>query len=101
MATTHAVSIRRGSWDWAVATGIAAAIALISTMALVPDTAAAGSTKPSYGWPVKPFDRQHPVRAYFGDPRNCSGCGHCTTGSRAGNWCRGEAKERWRVQPAL
>jgi hypothetical protein len=24
----------------------------------------------SYGWPVKPFDRQHPVRGYFGDPRS-------------------------------
>ena len=22
-----------------------------------------------YPWPVKPFDRQHPVRAYFNDPR--------------------------------
>jgi hypothetical protein len=68
MATTHAVSIRRGSWDWAVATGIAAAIAMICTVAFVP-AAAARSAAPSYGWPVKPFDRQHPVRAYFGDPR--------------------------------
>ncbi len=23
----------------------------------------------AYGWPVKPFHRQHPVRGYFGDPR--------------------------------
>ncbi len=23
----------------------------------------------SYGWPVKPFFRQHPVRGFFGDPR--------------------------------
>jgi hypothetical protein len=22
-----------------------------------------------YGWPVQPFDRQHPVRGYFNDPR--------------------------------
>jgi hypothetical protein len=27
------------------------------------------SSKPAYGWPVKPFHRQHPVRGYFGDPR--------------------------------
>jgi murein DD-endopeptidase MepM/ murein hydrolase activator NlpD len=27
------------------------------------------AAKPSYGWPVKPFHRQHPVRGYFGDPR--------------------------------
>jgi hypothetical protein len=24
---------------------------------------------PSYGWPVKPFDRQHPIRANLDDPR--------------------------------
>ncbi len=23
----------------------------------------------AYGWPVKPFDRQHPIRGFFGDPR--------------------------------
>ena len=23
----------------------------------------------SYGWPVEPFDHQHPVRGFFGDPR--------------------------------
>ena len=38
--------------------------------ALVPDPAAAAtSARPAYGWPVKPFDRQHPVRGFFGDPR--------------------------------
>jgi hypothetical protein len=26
--------------------------------------------RPGYGWPVKPFNRQHPVRAYLNDPRN-------------------------------
>jgi murein DD-endopeptidase MepM/ murein hydrolase activator NlpD len=31
-------------------------------------TRAAGAAH-SYGWPVKPFDRQHPVRGSFGDPR--------------------------------
>jgi hypothetical protein len=29
--------------------------------------------RPSYGWPVKPFNRQHPVRAYLNDPRNGHG----------------------------
>src|SRR5918992_5831090 len=29
----------------------------------------AAPTPAGYGWPVKPFDRQHPVRGYFGDPR--------------------------------
>jgi hypothetical protein len=26
--------------------------------------------RPGYGWPVKPFNRQHPIRAYLNDPRN-------------------------------
>jgi murein DD-endopeptidase MepM/ murein hydrolase activator NlpD len=30
---------------------------------------AAATPNSAYGWPVKPFDRQHPVRANFGDPR--------------------------------
>ena len=29
--------------------------------------------RPSYGWPIKPFNRQHPVRAYLNDPRNGHG----------------------------
>lgn len=28
------------------------------------------AVRPSYGWPVKPFNRQHPVRGYLNDPRN-------------------------------
>jgi Peptidase family M23 len=31
------------------------------------------SVRPGYGWPVKPFYRQHPVRAYLNDPRNGHG----------------------------
>ena len=27
------------------------------------------STQYTYGWPVKPFHAQHPVRGFFGDPR--------------------------------
>jgi hypothetical protein len=29
--------------------------------------------RPGYGWPVKPFNRQHPVRANLNDPRNGHG----------------------------
>ena len=29
-----------------------------------------------YPWPVKPFDRQHPVRGFFGDPRMGDGGGN-------------------------
>jgi murein DD-endopeptidase MepM/ murein hydrolase activator NlpD len=39
-----------------------------------PSSAAAGAASSarasSYGWPVKPFDRQHPVRGNFADPRS-------------------------------
>jgi hypothetical protein len=31
--------------------------------------ATASPANASYAWPVKPFHAQHPVRAYFGDPR--------------------------------
>jgi hypothetical protein len=30
---------------------------------------AAGAMRSAYGYPVKPFDRQHPIRGGFGDPR--------------------------------
>ena len=33
-------------------------------------TAAHDARPFSYGWPVKPFDQQHPVRGNFGDPRS-------------------------------
>jgi murein DD-endopeptidase MepM/ murein hydrolase activator NlpD len=36
-----------------------------------PPTAATQSQRTSsYGWPVKPFNEQHPVRGSFGDPRS-------------------------------
>lgn len=31
--------------------------------------AAAAPSAHAYGWPLKPFERQHPVRGYFNDPR--------------------------------
>jgi murein DD-endopeptidase MepM/ murein hydrolase activator NlpD len=30
---------------------------------------AASATASAYPWPIKPFKKQHPIRAYFGDPR--------------------------------
>lgn len=33
-------------------------------------------TRHSYNWPLKPFDRQHPIRAYFNDPREGGGGSH-------------------------
>jgi Peptidase family M23 len=31
------------------------------------------AVRPGYGWPIKPFNRQHPVRANLNDPRNGHG----------------------------
>lgn len=42
----------------------------IATLAaLVALALASPSQAFAYGWPVKPFDQQHPVRGFFGDPR--------------------------------
>lgn len=41
------------------------ALRLILAGALVFPSGAAAT----YGWPLKPFDRQHPVRSFFDDPR--------------------------------
>ena len=69
MATTRTTSTLAGF--------AGAAILAIATLVLIaaapgaPAASAAGN-KPSaaaYGWPVKPFDQAHPVRANFGDPR--------------------------------
>jgi hypothetical protein len=68
MATTHALQTARTSRLRALAAGIAAAASLLGSQLLLPDAAAA-SVEPTYGWPVKPFHQQHPVRGFFGDPR--------------------------------
>jgi murein DD-endopeptidase MepM/ murein hydrolase activator NlpD len=39
------------------------------TPSLQPQRRPASTEKYAYRWPVKPFDRQHPVRGFFGDPR--------------------------------
>src|ERR671911_2117337 len=55
MATSYAPSIRR--------LGLTVALAFATLAA--PDASSAAS----YGWPLRPFDQQHPVRGFFGDPR--------------------------------
>jgi len=39
--------------------------ALLALVLLAP----AGASGAGYPWPFKPFDKQHPIRGYFGDPR--------------------------------
>lgn len=67
MATSHArLSGRARSRRAIVAAGVAAALFQL-VLLVTPDTGAAA--QPAYGWPVKPFGHQHPVRGFFGDPR--------------------------------
>jgi hypothetical protein len=65
MAITLAVLRNRPR---AIAAGIAVAATLLAP-SIAPDSASAATAKATYGWPVKPFHRQHPVRGFFGDPR--------------------------------
>ena len=44
-------------------------LALVGAAGLHASPATARSSLAPYGWPVKPFDKQHPVRGSFGDPR--------------------------------
>ena len=69
----HAPTYRtgRGPWTWASSPASPRPPRSSRTTPFAPDAAAAASTSPgpAYGWPVKPFHRQHPVRGFFGDPR--------------------------------
>lgn len=61
------ITPRRISWAAVVLSATALALTLGPARALgTGDRAANGG---SYRWPVRPFDRQHPVRGSFGDPR--------------------------------
>ena len=42
---------------------------LATPVAQATDLGRASRESASYGWPIKPFHRQHPVRGFFGDPR--------------------------------
>jgi peptidase M23-like protein len=65
--TQRAASMRLSRLALAAAFG---AIVLILGSELLPsEESSAQAAESSYRWPVKPFDRAHPVRANFGDPR--------------------------------
>lgn len=50
---------------------LAAAAAPVASPGGTPSSARSSQAREfSYGWPVKPFDRQHPVRGSFADPRS-------------------------------
>src|SRR5262245_5496215 len=72
MATSCAHLTARAARTRALVAGIAATVSLALGVAnpYTSDAASAFSTtSPAYGWPIKPFHQQHPVRGFFGDPR--------------------------------
>jgi hypothetical protein len=71
-STTSTQGSRSRALGFAAAALLAAAsLAVIAAAPGTPAASAAGTKTETvgYGWPVKPFDRSHPVRANFGDPR--------------------------------
>ena len=66
MTTRRSISTRGALVALILPLFVIAALALDSVaQASSPGTSCSGS----YGWPVKPFDRAHPIRGGFGDPR--------------------------------
>ena len=71
MATNSHISDRGAARRIAFTAGLVCAV-LSSWLAFSAVSSPAGTRSDvpgSYQWPVKPFDRQHPVRGNFGDPR--------------------------------
>jgi hypothetical protein len=79
--TSHTRHVRRGPAFLTLAVLLAAALLAPGATATrsAPEPPARTSSRPAaklhpldpytYTWPLKPFRRQHPVRAFFGDPR--------------------------------
>ena len=71
MATSCAHLTARATRLQALVVGVATTVTLVLGITN-PQLAVASGGSPAvaaYGWPVKPFHRQHPVRGFFGDPR--------------------------------
>lgn len=64
--TSHTRRIRRGP---IVSLLLAVVAGLCLTAGSPAGQARAARASSSYGWPIKPFNLQHPIRGYFGDPR--------------------------------
>jgi len=72
MTTPRTTSVAAALVAAAVAAGSVQARPSSQHAFAVKETRAPGhlpAVSPAYGWPVKPFDRQHPVRAFLNDPR--------------------------------
>src|SRR5262245_38362006 len=70
MATNTHIPVR-GARRRTIVIAVVTAIAAVSLGKAATNSSASGQAESpaSYHWPVKPFNRQHPVRGSFGDPR--------------------------------
>jgi murein DD-endopeptidase MepM/ murein hydrolase activator NlpD len=68
MATPRTISATRALAALATPLVLVSILALVIQASAQATSAGKGCTG-AYGWPVTPFDRAHPVRANFGDPR--------------------------------
>src|SRR5262245_6959681 len=71
MATNTHISVRGARRRTVVVLALSAALVAVGLGQKATTSNASGQTDAaaSYHWPVKPFERQHPVRGSFGDPR--------------------------------
>ena len=71
MANNTHISVRGARRRTVVVIALAAAVTAVALGKTSTASNASGRVEAaaSYRWPVKPFDRQHPVRGGFGDPR--------------------------------
>ena len=71
MATNTHISVRGAQPAGSCSSHVTTVLAAIALGKKVTTSNASGRVEASasYHWPVKPFDRQHPVRGNFGDPR--------------------------------
>jgi murein DD-endopeptidase MepM/ murein hydrolase activator NlpD len=70
LATMFLLAAAIGGGALAGRTAIPMQTSTAASPASSPSSASSESRDSSYGWPVKPFDQQHPVRGSFGDPRS-------------------------------
>jgi len=71
MATYTHISVRGARRRTITAVALAAALTAFGVSKAATGASATGrkTATASYNWPVKPFEKQHPVRGSFGDPR--------------------------------
>jgi hypothetical protein len=68
MTTSRTYPVRGALVALTISIGLTLLVAVAFGAAAQAGTSNDGCTG-SYGWPVKPFDRPHPIRGSFGDPR--------------------------------